>query len=186
MISSEQFTGIFRLTEDGKLERLNCSKSRAGNGWSLVEPLSRDKDGYVRVHCRRTKQQHFRRSHIVYCLAYGDIPDGLVVDHIDRNRENDHPSNLRLVTPRENNENSDVYKNGVLYRNNRWTATITIRKRKVNLGAWMEEEHALAASKLAKDLVTAIKWSSPKHLTKVVIESISNRYGVSIRTRRLF
>jgi len=183
MIDAKQFKGIFRLTESGTLERFHCSKSRYGTSWKTVAPKGRDKDGYVKVHSRHTHKQHIRRSQIVYCLAHGDIPDGLVVDHIDKNRENDHPSNLRLVTPRENNANSDVYKNGVMYRNKRWTATITIRKRKVNLGAWMEEEHAISASALAKELVTAVNWSNYWALTKVVVETIQRKYGVTIVVR---
>ena len=38
----------------------------------------------------------------VYTLVWGDIPDGLVIDHIDRNRLNDHPLNLRAITHTEN------------------------------------------------------------------------------------
>lgn len=39
---------------------------------------------------------------VVYALAIGVIPVGQEIDHIDRNRKNNVPSNLRLVTRSEN------------------------------------------------------------------------------------
>ena len=41
-----------------------------------------------------------------------DIPDGLEVDHIDRNPSNNRISNLRLVTSEGNSYNSSGRKNG--------------------------------------------------------------------------
>ena len=50
-----------------------------------------------------------QRTELVHRLVaeahYGEIPDGMVVDHIDRNRENANLSNLRIVTPKENLNN---------------------------------------------------------------------------------
>ena len=37
--------------------------------------------------------------------------EGLEIDHIDRNKENNHASNLRWVSPKENSLNKDLEKN---------------------------------------------------------------------------
>lgn len=49
----------------------------------------------------------YRRSRIIYSLCKGPIPEGYVVDHIDGNRSNDHPDNLRVCTWQENRWNAD-------------------------------------------------------------------------------
>ena len=46
-----------------------------------------------------------KRAHLVYSLAIGRIPPGMDVDHIDGDRANDIPSNLRLVSRALNNRN---------------------------------------------------------------------------------
>lgn len=40
-------------------------------------------------------------------LFIGERPDGLVIDHIDRNKLNNEPSNLRYITQKENTFNRD-------------------------------------------------------------------------------
>ncbi|WP_112934293.1 HNH endonuclease [Escherichia coli] len=51
--------------------------------------------------------KYYRRSRVIYSLCKGRIPDGCVVDHIDGNRLNDHPDNLRVCTYQENRWNAD-------------------------------------------------------------------------------
>lgn len=46
-----------------------------------------------------------KKSQLVYSLKYGRIPEGMDVDHIDGNRGNDRPDNLRLVSRALNNRN---------------------------------------------------------------------------------
>lgn len=62
------------------------------------------KDGqqYWRVKYKSRSPQVHR---IIWQLQYGDIPDGLVVDHIDGNSLNNNLNNLRLVTQEENCKN---------------------------------------------------------------------------------
>lgn len=49
-----------------------------------------------------------RLNRLVYSNVYGEIPKGYEVDHIDRDRRNNFPSNLRLVTKSENNLNKNI------------------------------------------------------------------------------
>jgi hypothetical protein len=44
-------------------------------------------------------------SRVVYKIVFGEIPEGMVVDHEDGNELNNHPKNLRLKTLAENNRN---------------------------------------------------------------------------------
>lgn len=49
----------------------------------------------------------YRRSRIIYSLAVGRIPNGMLVDHINGDRLDDRPENYRLVTELENRWNSE-------------------------------------------------------------------------------
>lgn len=49
-----------------------------------------------------------RLNRLVYSNIYGEIPKGYEIDHIDRDRKNNFPDNLRLVTKSENNLNKDI------------------------------------------------------------------------------
>ena len=44
----------------------------------------------------------YNASRIAWTLAFGEIKDGLVIDHIDRDRSNNRLENLRVVTQKEN------------------------------------------------------------------------------------
>lgn len=58
--------------------------------------------GYWRVqHQKKTIYQH----RIVWELWFGPIPEGKVIDHIDRDKSNNKIENLRLVTNQENMTN---------------------------------------------------------------------------------
>lgn len=63
--------------------------------------------GYYRVFVRYGNK--IRKRWLVHILVYetfcGKIPQGMQVDHKDRNRLNNKLDNLKLVTPSENNVN---------------------------------------------------------------------------------
>ena len=79
----------------------------------------------------RTVQVH----RVIWQLLNGNIPDGMVIDHIDGNALNNNINNLRLVTRLENNRNTQRCKNsssgvtGVVLgqnngvKNSRWVAS---------------------------------------------------------------
>lgn len=75
---------------------------------------------------------------IIYCLFHKkDIPDYMVIDHIDRNRSNNKPSNLLLTTFAKNNKNKSFKDNfNIKVRDNcnvisvRWTDNDGIRRMK--------------------------------------------------------
>lgn len=70
--------------------------------------------GYVMYRlCVNGKVKQYSAHHLVYyCYVSSfDTKDGLVIDHIDGNKENNTPENLRRVTNRVNcnNPNTKVY-----------------------------------------------------------------------------
>lgn len=57
---------------------------------------------FIQVPKQRTT---IKKSHLVLLLSGVVIPDDQDVDHFDGNKQNDHPSNLRVVTRRVNSCN---------------------------------------------------------------------------------
>jgi hypothetical protein len=64
-----------------------------------------DTDGYKVLGFKgKTLKQH----RIIWEMHNGKIPEGMQIDHIDRNRPNNLIENLRLATPSENRRNNDA------------------------------------------------------------------------------
>jgi hypothetical protein len=87
-------------------------------------------------------------------MCNGSDPGAMTVDHIDGNRNNNAPSNLRLATKSENQMNR-LAKIGRAYKgtqwhkvSGRWTATIVKR-----LGYYDTEEEAALAYQAAAEIL---------------------------------
>jgi hypothetical protein len=52
-------------------------------------------------------KKNYRESNLIWMYHYGDIPNGMQVDHSDRNPSNNKLYNLRLATPFDNAGNRD-------------------------------------------------------------------------------
>jgi hypothetical protein len=95
----------------------------------------------------------YRLHRLVWIYHYGDIPDGILVDHIDGNKANNRIENLRLATNGENVYNSKIRSTnisgvkGVYWDKeyNRWRARISINKKLLHLGRFDTIEEAKAA-----------------------------------------
>ena len=62
-----------------------------------------DSNDYLRVSFTVDGKRHFVNLHrLVYTLFYGAIPKGLVINHIDGNKQNNSIINLEAITPAEN------------------------------------------------------------------------------------
>ena len=126
---------------------------------AIDEPLlerynfSRNKDGYYRAHVRRTKNSNMTTK-CLHQLILGDAPDGMVVDHINRDRGDNRRANLRFVTFSQNSQNRNVNKNsvsgfrGVSYHihDRKWLA----RCHGKHLGNYDTAEEAAAVAKAAR------------------------------------
>lgn len=102
----------------------------------------------------------FEYAHrIVWKIHYGNIPEGMDVDHINHERDDNRIENLRLVTRQDNLRNKGVVSSntgvmGVYWnkKTNRYTANITINKKTKHLGTFMTLDAAAKARKEAERL----------------------------------
>jgi len=99
MVTQEQLQKIFSY-KDGNLywEIVTCSKLKVGQkaGWS-------GKKGYL---YSRVGYKSYAIHRLIWIFHNGNIEDGKIIDHIDRNILNNKIENLRLATHSQNNQNS--------------------------------------------------------------------------------
>lgn len=103
-----------------------------------------DKDGYIRV---RVSDKEYRAHRIIWEMFNGPIPEGVLVDHEDRNPLNNVISNLRLATRQQNNHNSGATKGrllpkGVSVNGNNYRARIYNNGKYHGLGTYDTVEKA--------------------------------------------
>lgn len=126
----------YALVDPGDAERVN------GHRWHA----RRKREGYVagKVEGQRIPLQ---------CFIYGDVPDGMVVDHINRWPLDNRRSNLRLVTPAQNAQNQgsrggSSQHRGVTWDKSRgkWMARVMLDGRGHTVGRFDSEQEAAAAA----------------------------------------
>lgn len=96
--------------------------------------------------------RHAKAHHVVWALTHGQWPTG-ITDHIDGNKANNIPSNLRMASPSQNNFNRRAYSNnksglkGVCWSKARskWIAQISANGTEKHLGYFNTKEEAHAA-----------------------------------------
>ena len=76
---------------------------RKGNGKFVQVKPSVNNCGYEFICYKDSKIVYVHR--LVYEAFKGEVPEDLEIDHIDRNKHNNNPDNLRLVTRAENMNN---------------------------------------------------------------------------------
>lgn len=74
--------------------------------------------GYKLVRLFRDKIGHMQAVHKLVALAFlGPRPTGYDIDHIDGDKTNNHYTNLRYVTTKENINNPNTVQNQIWHRN---------------------------------------------------------------------
>lgn len=64
-----------------------------------------ERNGYLRVNLA---DGHYSKHRLIWETFNGEIPEGMVIDHIDGNRKNNNISNLRLVSQADNMKNAQI------------------------------------------------------------------------------
>ena len=99
MVTKELLQEIFSY-DNGNLywKTVRCSKLKVGQkaGW-----VGKKNYLYVRVNYKA-----YAIHRLVWIIHNGDIDNGKIIDHIDRNPTNNKIENLRIATHTQNNQNS--------------------------------------------------------------------------------
>ena len=136
---------------DGKLY---WKEWRRGRRKSLLAGTV-NKKGYRSV-CFPDKTYMYAHR-IVWEIHFGAIPDGMDIDHINHDRDDNRIENLRLVTRQANLKNKGVVTSntgvmGVYWnkKTNRFTANITVNGKTMYIGTFTDLEPAARARKGAE------------------------------------
>ncbi len=122
---------------------------RSGDCWVWTAAHNRKPNGYGVFAI--TKRNLVVAHRFSYQLHYGEIPDGMQVDHRCYNRSCVNPDHLNLVTGKQNNENrSGLNRNngsgvrGVSWdsQNQKWRATVGHNGKTINVGRFSEVHEA--------------------------------------------
>lgn len=115
-----------------------------------VGQLAGDKDGtdYRRV---MIGTKHHKMHRLIWIMFNGDIPEGMIVDHIDRERSNNRIENLRLLDKSANNRNREA--KGVTWdaARKKWRAQISVDNKTQTLGRFDSEEEAVECYNYVKE-----------------------------------
>jgi len=91
----------YKVTGDGKIfTKLTLNGQGISDDWremGYVKP-----DGYIRI---RYKDDFLFVQRVIFQKYKGDLQPDMVIDHDDRDRSNNHPSNLKMKPQSENNKN---------------------------------------------------------------------------------
>ena len=87
--------------KNSEYKTLKCSILKSGGGYKYFQLK------------RNGKRKNFLVHHLVAEHFIGARPKNLVIDHIDRNPQNNNLSNLRYVSQKENTHNTKNYINEI-------------------------------------------------------------------------
>lgn len=100
-------------------------------------------NGYAIARINKNKQILMHR------IILGTPPDGMVIDHYNRNKLDNRKSNIKFVSRAENNRNSSRNNQdgfvGVSKNHNNYVAYITVEYKNIYLGTFKTQELALIA-----------------------------------------
>ena len=154
------YEGLYQISNFGNVKSLERKEFASYRDRLVKERILKpglDSRGYlIVVLCKEGRKTH--RIHILEAIAFLNhtvCGYNVVVDHIDFNRTNNHLTNLRLISNRENTNqthiNSSSKYTGVCWNKSakKWRSRIRINKKQIHLGYFTDELKAYEAYKKA-------------------------------------
>lgn len=153
-IDSSSPSGLTWLPREDIRKEWNSVKAwNAKNAYKNAGSVHTNQDGYKKfvIMIRyNNKQYNLTISRVILLLKNGCLTEGKIIDHIDGNSLNNIVTNLREVTPSQNNMNSKLPKNNTSGRKgvcwdksrNKWMVQIYYGKLKFK-GRYDNEEDAI-------------------------------------------
>ena len=141
----------YEISDHGNIKNIKTNK--------MLSPNIRS-TGYYFIELYDNKIRRTKAIHRLVAEAFLENPDDKrCVDHIDRDKLNNHKSNLRYATNSENNMNKSRQSNntsgaiGVSFRKdrNKWRATIQKDGKLIHLGYFETKEGAIEARSKAEE-----------------------------------
>lgn len=123
---------------DGKLYWTRTGKEAGSN----------DGHGYLQTQYKGVRCKNHR---IIWELMNGEIPEGMQIDHINRDRSDNRIENLRLVTPSGNCENRECKGYTWSKHAKKWMSQIHTKGKTIYLGYFNTKEEAHQAYLTAKE-----------------------------------
>jgi len=153
--SQEELHERFKYCDDGNFIRKSKAKPRTNRIRKEKIAGRINSKGYVQVGIHNLRYLLHR---LVWIYHKGDIPSGMLVDHIDRNPLNNRIENLRLASRSLNAYNSKLFTSnnsgirGVSFAKsrNKWRACITVNGKQKSLGYFHTIEEAIICRKEAE------------------------------------
>lgn len=147
------YEGLYQISSLGRVKSLQRVIER-GNGkkYTVSEKMLKHslRNGYPIVQLYKDKKRKTMKIHKIMQRAFkiGDVD--LHIDHIDRNRQNNHLSNLRAVSQRQNTQNMSKKSNlpvGVDFHKptGKYRAHIRIEGKQKYLGVFKTSDKASEA-----------------------------------------
>ena len=96
--------------------------------------------GYKQI---RVDKKGYQLSRLVWIYHHGCIPEGMQIDHINRNKLDNRIENLRCVTPTQNEWNKPCA--GVNFEKGKWRARFKHFGKNIHVGLFATKNEALAA-----------------------------------------
>lgn len=93
------YEGLYQASNQGRIKRYH-----GGVWYEVKQTVSTKRGNYLRVRLWKDgKGKDYRVHRLVWEVFNGPIPDGLHVNHINENVQDNRLTNLNLMTPKENN-----------------------------------------------------------------------------------
>lgn len=137
MTNQELFLQKYEYQPDGTLKNKLTGKIAGGA----------TKEGYIRI---RINSVEFRAHRIIWEMFNGEIPEGMLIDHINGIKDDNRLENLRLATREQNNANrvarrTSTLPKGVTRSGNRFRARLHHKGIWYCLGSYDTPEQAAEA-----------------------------------------